>query len=470
MRVILLTLICACTCANSSAQAFLGLYGTDNSVNQVRDNPAFAVHEDRMQLNFFGVAAEVGGNSILFKRSITNFITGGKATMDKDYFRNNNDQHSKMFWANMEATGPGASFLVKKRYFFSVNTGMRYLVNSDNLSDRVFNLMGVNPKVDSNNFDSFSIKNYSLTGQVFSELNLTYAGFFYESEEYKLIGGVTVKVLNGVAAAGMGIPDASFKTYRHDGVAYAASGIANIAFTPFANKWALTNSPLRAFGAATNNMGLGADIGAVYYMNPNEGFQVKKGYITRFAASITDIGSINYTASSTTGTYEVKDTVINYRGIQNNEAVSFGTRIFNDYVIDSVARPKSGSKKFKVGLPTALHLNADFKIQPRIFLNANVLINLRQPSADKYANHYISTFTVTPRYIIKNFSISLPFSYNVAKQGYLGAIVAVGPFYIGSGSLFQLATSNSINNLNLYLGANMRIKPKKQKEKDMMML
>ncbi len=471
MRVILLSLICICIYTNGRAQAFLGLYGAENSVTQVRENPAFAWHEDRMQLNFFGVGAEVGGNSLLFKRNIFNFLTTGTATMDKNYFRNHNDQPDKMFFANLELMGPGVSFRIQKRFFFTASVGTRYLLNSDNLSDKVFNLMGVNPRLDSNILDSFTVHNYSITGQVFQELNLSYAGFFHETEEYKLLGGATVKILNGVGAAGMGIPDASFKIYKNDGVAYAANGTANLAFTPNANKWAISNNPFRAMGVATNNLGVGLDIGAVYYMNPNEGFQVKKGYVTRFAASITDIGSINYTASSTSGSYQVKDTVIVYRNIMNNNDVTYGNRIFNDYIIDSVARPTASKRKMKVGLPTALHLNADFKIQPRFFVNGNVLVNLRAPSAEKYSNHYISTVTITPRYLLTRvITVALPFSFNAQKQGFLGAVIYAGPIYVGSGSLFQLATSNSINNLSLYLGANLRIKAKKQKEKDMMMM
>ena len=470
MRVLFLSLIWALAAVNASAQAFLGLYGTDNNITQVRENPAFAVHEDRAQINFSGFGAEVGGNSVLFKRSIFSFIFTGKAALGKDYVKNNNDQPNKTFWANMEYMGPGASFRVKKRYFFSVNTGMRYLVNSNNLDKSVYNLLGVNAPKSPNLVDSYSINNYSLTGQVFSELDLTYAGFIYESEEYKLVGGATVKLLHGISAAGLGIPSASFKTYNNDGLAHNVIGTANLAFTPNANKWALTNSPLRALNVSANNFGAGADLGLVYYMNPNETMMPKKGYVNRFAVSVTDIGSISYTSSTTTGSYAVRDTNINYRGIQNTENVTFGNRIFNDYLADTIAVPTGSSKKFKVGLPTALHLNGDFKIEPRFFVNGNILINLRKPSADYYSNHYITTITVTPRYVIRNFGVSMPFSFNVQMQGYLGAIVFVGPAYFGSASLFQIAASNSINNANFFLGANLRIKPKRQKEKDMMMM
>ena len=469
MKQWMLSLSCVFLYSAVSAQAFLGLYGTDNSVLEIRENPAFTVHEDRAQLNFAGAAGEIGGNSIIFRKSIFNFVETGNATMDKDYYRSF-DQHSKSMWANIEIMGPGASVIVKKKYFFAITTGARYLMNSDNLDDRFFRRMGVNAFQDTNLVDSFKLHNFAITSQVFSEFKLSYGGFFYESEDYKLVGGVTAKILTGKAAAALGIPDVSFKTYNNDGLAHNVIGTANVAFTPYANKWAITNNPFKAYSSPSNNIGLGLDLGLVYYMNPNQSMMPKKGYITRLAASITDIGSISYSSSSTTGSYSVNNKNINFKGIENNTDVTFGTRIFNDYLVDTTATPTKSERKFKIRLPTALHLNGDFKVEDRIFVNANVLINLRNPSADKFSNHYITTLTVTPRYMIKNFAVSMPFTFNVQKQGYLGLIVFAGPVYVGSGSLLQMATSQSINNLNLFLGANLRIKQKKQKVKDMMMM
>ena len=469
MRILLLSLFCACMCFNSIGQSFLGLYGTDNSVTQIRDNPAFAVHEDRAQINIFGIGGEIGGNSILFKRRALGFLDSGKAGMGTDYFRSY-DNGDKRFWGNVEINGPGASVLIRKRYFFAITTGLRYLLNSDHLDAGVFNLLGANAVRDTNTTDSFNVKNYSITSQVFAELNLSYAGFLYESEDYKLIGGITLKLLDGIGAAGMGISQASFKTYNNDGIAYNVNGNANVAFSPYANSWAITNDPLHAITRPTSNIGAGLDLGLVYYMNPNETMQKKKGYLVRFAASITDIGSISYTSSSTTGSYTINNKNIDFRGLQNNADITFGNRIFNNYLVDTTAVPTGSAKKFKVKLPTALHLNADMKINEHFFVNANLLGNLRAPSADYYSNHYISTLSITPRYMYKIYGIAMPFSFNEYKQGYLGAILFIGPAYIGSGSLLQMAASNSINNANLYLGGTLRIKPKKPKMKDIMMM
>ncbi len=469
MRRLILSLICLCIYFTSTAQTFLGLNGDVNCVTQIRDNPAFAVHEDRAQINFLTVGGEIGGNALMFKKKIYNSFTTGQATMDKDYYRSY-DRHSKTMWANMEVIGPGASFLVKKKYFIAVTTGMRYLMNLDNLDDNVFRMMGVNAARDTNLVDSFKVKNFAATSQIFSELNLTYAGFIFQSEDHTLVAGASLKILNGIGAAGLGVGNASFKTYNNDGLAHNATGDVNIAMTPYANKWAITNNPFKALSNPANNMSVGADFGLVYYMNPNETLFRRKGYISRLAISITDIGHNSYTASSVSGKYAVDNKNVDFKNIQNNSDISFGTRIFNDYLVDTIAKPTSSAKKVKFGLPTALHLNGDFKIEERFWVNANVLINLRKVDANELSNHYISTVTVTPRYIWGKFAVSVPFSFNIQKQGYLGVILFAGPVYIGSGSLFQMTASNSINNLNLFLGSSLRIKAKRQKERDAMMM
>ncbi len=470
MKQWILTLICLSAFEFSDAQTFLGLYGNENCVTQIKDNPAYAVTEDRAQINFVTAGINVGSNGIFFRKSVFNFLSNGQATMDKDYYRNY-DKHDKSIWGNMEIVGPGASFLVKKRWFFAVTTGMRYLMNMNNLDNNVYRLMGLNPThTDTLQVDSFKVKNFAITSQVFSELNLTYAGYIYQSEDRALVAGAGVKILNGIAAAGLGIANGSFKTYNNDGVAHNAYGDVNVALTPYANKWAITNNPFKALGMPANNLGIGADVGFVYYMNPNETMYRKVGYTNRISVSITDIGSISYTASSVSGRYDISNKNIDYRHIQNNPDGSFGTYIFNNFIADTVAKATGSAKRVKFGLPTALHINGDFKVQPRIYVNANVLVNLRTPDPINLSSHYITTFTVTPRYQTKKFAVSMPFSFNMENQGYMGLIVFAGPVYVGSGSLLQMTISNSINSINFFAGASLRIKPKKPKERDYMMM
>lgn len=449
------------------SQSYMGLYATDNSILQVRENPAFTINDDVLQLNFLSVGITVGGNSFYFKKSIFNFAGDDKATIDQDYSKNY-FPGLKSFWAFGEVKGPGASFHVKikeKRYFFSVTSGTRYLVNSDNLNNKIFNLLGENAQRDPSLYDTLKVSNYSIASQVFSEVNLSYAGYFYQSEYYNLVAGVTLKLLDGIGAAAVNIPNAIFETYNNDSYAYNFTGKGTIAFTPYAHDWAITNKPYNAFNEPTNNVGAGLDMGLIYYMNPNERMQLKRGYLVRFAASVTDIGSINYSASNTSGNYYVNNKNINYHNIHNEKDISFGNKLFNDYMVDTVLRPSGVISNFNMKLPTALHLDADLRIVDDFFFNFNILLNLVKPSMSNFSNHYITTFTLTPRYIHNVIGLAAPFTYNIKGQGYLGLIVYLGPLFIGSGSAWQMAISNSFSNVSIFTGANFRIKPKETREK-----
>ena len=57
-----------------NAQALLGNYNYENTINIVRDNPAFAYTDDRAQINIFSVGMLCGGNTLLFKPSIFGFL------------------------------------------------------------------------------------------------------------------------------------------------------------------------------------------------------------------------------------------------------------------------------------------------------------------------------------------------------------------------------------------------------------
>ena len=457
----------------AQAQTFIGNYNGDNTINLIGDNPAFAQTDDRGQVNLVSLGANGGGNYLLFNRSAFGFLTDGIISPGTDYVKNPNAA-SRQMWMNMELQGPGGSITYKKRYAFAFTTGVRYLVNSKNLDNNVFTHLGANSAAAYPAGDTFNINNFSLTSQLFKEYNFSFAGIVYETESQHLSVGITAKILAGAGAMAIGIPQASFTTTDNDGIAYNATGKVNFAFTPYANHYALTNSPLNALHNATNNMGLGFSAGAVYYVHINNTFNKSKNYQARLALSITDIGSINYTASSTSGTYTVSNQQIGYRAITNDPQETFGNRVFNEYLIDTIAKAQSSMSKFKVSLPTALHLNADVNITREIFyLNANILLNLVNPSASKFANYYTSTITLTPRYYItpeKDIAFGMPFTYNTLKQGSLGGVAFVGSFFVGSRSLFNMFINNTFNNIDFYAGLSMRIQQKRQREKDYMMM
>ncbi len=472
-KALLLSIFSALQVHFATGQVAIGAYSTENTIGMVKDNPSFALTDDRAQVNFAGAGVFAGGNYLLFNRNILSFLVNGDAQSGDGYIKNptNADRSLSL---NMELLGPGASFKILKKHTFAITTALRYLTNSDHLCNNLFLGMGANSVTDSLPKENFNISNYSFVTQMFKEINISYATCLRDNEDISFSAGATLKVLFGQGAMVAGIPQASFNTVNNDGIAYNLSGRANFAYTPYANTFALSNSPMNATQHTTNDPGVGLDIGAIYYVHINNTMKKKVGYQVRLAASITDIGGISYTAAPMSGNFTINNKDFNYKNVQNNNQTTFGNRIFNEYLLDTVVKAAGNISKFWVGLPTAFHLNADVNMSDeRFYINGNVLLNLRSPSADNFVNHYITAFTLTPRYYVdkeREIGFALPFTFNVLNQGSLGAVAFVGPFYIGSGSFFNMFITDNFKSIDLYTGFALRIKQKRQKEKDYMMM
>jgi len=432
-----------------SGQSFVGLAQTDIGMGGLFKNPAYALNDDPFQVNVVAFSV-LAGNS--------GYTVSGNISDNSNLIKSNN-RVTKAFWMNADMQGPAVTFKVKKRFSFAVSTRTRYLMNADNVSDDVFKQID---KPGTDTAHRYVINNFSFNTQMFSELNLMYAGYFINNEDNTLTGGVTVKVLMGYGAVGIGVPHATFTDLQNNTLGNV-SGTAKIAFTPYANQWLSSFTLGNALQNGTNNIGMGLDLGMVYVYTPVSEYTGKHdGYDFRAAVSITDIGSINYTASSTTGTYVAKVNAIQIDTIDKSAGTTYGQTL-EKYMKDSLIKQTDSKSKFRVGLPTALHINTDMKVYTsatvNAWVNANLLLNLRSPSADKYASHYVSTFTVSPRALWKEYGIGVPFSFNAYKQGTFGLILYAGPFYVGSSTVGNLLFNN-ISSADVFFGLSFRIKPK----------
>jgi outer membrane protein OmpA-like peptidoglycan-associated protein len=98
-----------------------------------------------------------------------------------------------------------------------------------------------------------------------------------------------------------------------------------------------------------------------------------------------------------------------------------------------------------------LHANFDYNIFERLYINADVLVNMLAES-NPVSPNYITTFTVTPRLEKKWVSIYAPVSYNVQGQLNAGAGVRIGPLFVGSGSVVSAMFRNKISSADAHMG------------------
>jgi hypothetical protein len=201
-------------------------------------------------------------------------------------------------------------------------------------------------------------------------------------------------------------------------------------------------------------------MGVAYEYAPIEGMQQHHHYLLRLSASITDIGSVSYHSSTTTGSYTVRDTSLLISSVSKDPTKTYSQSI-NRLIVDSIVTQNSHPNKFKMHLPTAMRLGMDVELEPKVYLNVAALINLRPASTSDYGNHYATSFTMAFRYEMKNFTFGFPFSVNVYKQAGLGAVIYAGPFYIGSTSLLSSVMNSNIQSVDVYTGLRFVINKRK---------
>ena len=213
--------------------------------------------------------------------------------------------------------------------------------------------------------------------------------------------------------------------------------------------------------------GFGADLGFIYEWRPNYADYTvtdKDGnpyapkdinkYKLKFGLSLTDLGSLKY--EGTENAYDITNS-ISEDDFDNEEG-------FEDKLNNLYTQIRSGNAS-KAVLPTALHLNADWNINNHFYLNLNTDLSLSSKS-NSNTNSIANIVSLTPRFESKWFSFYSPISYieNLGVQW--GAGFRAGPFYIGSGSILTVLTSDNSKGADVYAGLKIPIYQSRPKDKD----
>lgn len=446
--------------ARAIAQSFIGLNHDKNVITEVYDNPAMAMTGDFCQVNVIGFSMLGQNNGYSFNKSD---LLSGSAMESGVSYHKLPGTFTRTAWANVDILGPGATVMVRKNFTVGVTTRMRYFTNVDNLSNAVFQL--IDNKVPDTSF-VYHVDNTATVTQSFAEINFLASGYLYQDEDRSLSAGVGVKLLYGVAGAAIGMDHGQFQMHA-DNVPYHFKGsVVNIDYTPYANKWLSNGDPLGSLDQSVGKGGLGMDIGFVYSYTPHVDISGhNNGYVFRLSVSVTDIGSIKYPASSSSGSYKSKADSFDINTLDRDPNTTYG-QIIDRYIKDSVITQTDSRKDFKIGLSTALRMNADLKISDaphfNAYINCNVLLNLRKNTPENFSTHYISAITFAPRFMWKNIGFGVPFTFSANKQGFLGGVFYAGPFYIGTSSLGNFLILQDVTAADAYIGMSIRIPTRKK--------
>lgn len=431
-------------CMTAYSQSFIG-YGYDNysGVNGVLLNPgSLADSKFKVNINIFAVSAFAGNNAYEIDRSrLLGFHFKGMT--DSNGYEKMSNTAAKYLYFNTDILGPSATISLTKKDALGLITRMRAIGNEYNLGNSLFQLLGsANPS-----FYNMSILNPSLQSKVnvFAEAGVSYGRVLMKTDHAELKVGITGKYIAGIAYG-------SFST-----------GPLNLEIDPTNTFLNATGSVTAQYSSNLDNLGSGGsiqdalnahaghgwggDIGLVYEIKRHDNPDEEK---FRLGFSVTDIGQIAYHNSPNGAEY-----TLNVTGQNTSQLEKQGSESINAYMqrmqTQSLITEASVTSMATVKLPTAVRVNLDYNIWSRLYINADVLVNMLSQT-DPMNPNYVTNVTVTPRLEKKWISIYSPVSYNVEGQLNWGVGVRVGPLFVGSGSVVSAMFKNKISSADAHVG------------------
>jgi len=449
-------------CLAALPQSFVG-YGYDNysGVNSILLNPGnLAGSKYKVNVNLISLSGLAGNNAYELDKKNLFTLKFSHLSEGNGYYKATNTSY-KYVYLNTDILGPSAMFNIDRKDAIGITTRVRSIGNLFNLSDPLFRLMG-NPDA---SYYNTNIINRSLQFKTmsFAEVGLSYGRILKQTDKYRLKAGITGKYISGIAYGSISTGQMNLNIDPTNKVTNF-TGDVDVRYS--ANMDNLGNgASIQDALTKHNGNGWGVDLGLVYEWKPTE-----DPYKLRLGLSLTDLGSVNFTNSPNGQSYMV--TLNGHNTSELNKADSESVNQYFTRLQDSgLVVAKGASAKIKAKLPTALHLNADYHVYKRLFINADILFNT-VANTNQVTPNYITTATITPRLEKKWFSIYSPVSYNAQGQLNWGAGVRVGPLFVGSGSVMSNLIKSRIQHADVHVGLTVPIfqrrkdEEKKKKEKE----
>jgi outer membrane protein OmpA-like peptidoglycan-associated protein len=317
-----------------------------------------------------------------------------------------------------------------------------------------------------------NIEGMSYASMRFTEHVLTYGRVIFDKGSKVLKGGINLKFLNGLRAQYL-YANSGELTFLYPNDSYSALENASYSYG-------------RDFNSAQEkyrNRGFGVDLGFTYEIRPD----YEKQYYTmdgeenlirndfnkykwKFFGSLTDLGAISYVKDTNTYNFTINSTFLSAELLFDVESDIEGPSSFINAAILPIATISSKQEtKFRMNLPTTLHLGADYNIHKNWYASANLSIPLNlftDPSRVSY--NFIQT--LTPRYEEKKFSVMTPLSIVGNGKGYVGLAGRLmlwgGSIHMGSNNIMAMFGQKASATRSFFIGFSYNILYSVPKDRD----
>jgi outer membrane protein OmpA-like peptidoglycan-associated protein len=445
----------------AKAQSYMG-YFPDNyaGVQGVLFNPASIVDSRfKTDINLFSTSSSL--NNDFYGLSLFD-LSKNSYDVEKDGVRTPSKNNGGISYSDV--MGPSFMFNIAPKHAIAIFTRARAVVNANDLNGDLYDIFkdGLD---DANSFLNLQVGSPNMVGHTWGEVGASYATVLWQSNQHFLKGGITAKYLIG-----------GVNTYVKGSNVESSFVQTNDPATTFlkTNGNLVVGSSLdyvtgdEDYKFDTNSTGFGADIGFIYEWRPDyANYDLSKAKVTdnnfkdlnkyklRFGLSITDIGSITY-KNSKEEMYDLNKVVFQ----ADIDAADGIDEILALYDVTSTIY-----KNNKVSLPTVLHLDADWNMYKKFYLNLNGNIGLTDKSGLNKSSA-ANTLLLTPRYETKWFTFSLPVNYMEYSGMQVGTGLRFGPLFVGSSSLITNWLSKESKGADVYFGLKIPVYQHKFKDTD----
>lgn len=441
------------------AQSYIGFL-TDNysGVHGVISNPANIVDSRfKTDINLAG-ASVFAGNDYYG----VNVMDAFKEDYDFDLDATKSPSNDNNIFANADVLGPSFMFNLSKKSSIAIFSRVRAFSSINEINGNTVDA------IDDDETDDFVVNegDFSIFGQAWAEVGLTYARVFMNKEQHFLKGGLSLKYLQG-AGSGYVYGKNVTVNYDADGIDPNTGSIDSTGELTYGRFEEFDNDDYDY--DLPDATGFGVDLGFVYEWRPNHAdytktntngdaytLKHKNKYKLKLGLSITDLGSINY-KNGAEDVYDITNAGVNEDDFDNADDIE-------DFLSTFYSLTESNSG-YKTKLPTALHLNADWSFSNNFYLNLNTDFALTQ-KGKMYASRISNIASLTPRFESRWFSFYVPLSV-VENNGFqAGAGLRLGPLYLGSGSVLTALTSDNTKGADVYAGLKIPVYQGKPRDRD----
>lgn len=336
----------------------------------------------------------------------------------------------------VDILGPSFMLNITPAHSIAVFTRVRSVTNMVNVNGELFDQ--VNKDIDVSNSFMISGGNPNGATNSWAEIGASYGTVLLDRDDHFLKGGISVKYLmSGVNG---------YISGNNISVAFNKNNV-NPALSEYYSTGTLTTAASYDYENGkdpkfdTGSAGVGVDLGFTYEYRTNCHTCIGNRYKIKFAASVTDIGKINY-KDAIQNTY-------NLNGRITQADIDDADDIFEFF--DKNYTKTASKKGAEVSLPTAFHANFDWNIDNKFYLNLSGdlgLVNAEKVNAAILPN----SVSLTPRYETRQFSFYVPISYMEYSGTQIGAGFRAGPLFVGSGTIVTNFLSNNSKAFNVYMG------------------